>query len=147
MRSAGIDPGSLLADMERLLQPVESNWLAERLRILWKSSTPAQSLDATVWLHETGRLLSDLPKGILASAIDEAVKTSTKGFMPGVGQIRAIAEPEADLLRRNVERLRMVVNYGSVGQIPYRPRREEDGPNDQVKAMMADLVAKLDINR
>lgn len=45
------------------------------------------------WLAETGRLLWDLPHDILAQAIDEAIKRADRGFMPAVGQIRAVADP------------------------------------------------------
>ncbi len=87
------------------LAPVKIDWLADRLKLLWKSSSPSGSLDATAWLHETTRLLRDLPQSVLAWSIDEAIRKSERGFMPSVGEIRAIAEPMVYKLRGNLRRL------------------------------------------
>lgn len=106
-----VDIVPLIASHERALTPVASDWLQKRLRLLWKSSTPSGSLDATAWLHETGRLLSDVPADILAPAIDEAVKRSERGFMPTVGEIRAIADPLLLQRRRDLGRLKLVRDF------------------------------------
>jgi hypothetical protein len=103
-----VDVPALIAQHESALAPVASDWLASRLKLLWKSSTPSGSLSATAWLHETGRLLSDLPHDIAAWAIDEAVKRSERGFMPSVGEIRALAEPKLLERRRSLGRLKLV---------------------------------------
>lgn len=132
---SGADPVELLADVERQLTPTDHDWLADRLTVLWKSSTPARSLDATTWLHETGRLLADLPQSILAPAIDEAVRTAGDDFMPGVGSIRKIAEPKADALRRQHERLRLAVRAGTVEQ----PANPDD--SEGVGGIVAGLAA------
>lgn len=95
----------LIAAHDAALAPTDRDWLQKRLRLLWKSSTPAGSLDATAWLHETGRLLEDLPQDILAEAIDQAVMQSERGFMPSVGQVRAIAEPRVRDRQRAAARL------------------------------------------
>lgn len=61
------------------------------------------------WLAETGRLLLDLPGEILATSIDEAIKRSDRGFLPAVGQIRAIAEPMLATRERQARRLDALV--------------------------------------
>ena len=109
METAGIDPRPLLSAHRLALANAPSDWLQKRLRLLWKSSTPSSNLDAASWLHETGRLLCDIPQDILAWAIDEAVKQSERGFMPGVGPIRALAQPKLEDRRQNAERLRQLV--------------------------------------
>lgn len=104
----GVDVPALITDHERALTPVASDWLQKRLRLLWKSSAIGGSLDATAWLHETGRLLSDLPHDIAAWAIDETVKRSERGFLPSVGEIRALADPKLLERRRAFGRLKLV---------------------------------------
>lgn len=101
----------MLAAYDQALAPVPTEWLAERLRLLWKSSPVNGSLDATAWVHETGRLLMDIPQDILATAIDEAVKKSERGFMPTIGEIRKIAEPRLRDLRLERWRLEQVVAH------------------------------------
>ncbi|BCA57712.1 hypothetical protein [Sphingomonas sp. HMP6] len=120
----GIDAKQLLLQIEQELQPVRDDWLDKRLRLLWKSSTPANSLDATAWLHETLRLLHDLPGIILAEAIDAAVQNSLRGFMPTIGEIRAIAMPKVEERKRQAARLRIVI-FGELGRPRYSWEREE----------------------
>jgi hypothetical protein len=119
-----VNPAILRAETDRALTPVAVDWLADRLRLLWKSSAMSGSLDATAWLHETTRLLRDLPQSVLAWAIDEAVRKSERGFMPTVGEIRVIAEPMAETLRRNLRRLEAVCSPG-------KPTEEGPLPKDQ----------------
>lgn len=74
------------------LAPIEKGPLVDRLTMLGLSMAngrdPAQ---ITAWLHETARLLSDLPQSILCDAIDECVKEPGRVFAPSVGEIRAKA--------------------------------------------------------
>jgi hypothetical protein len=111
LSSINVDPHALIAAYDATMAPATPEWMAWRLNRLWKSSTPSGSLDATAWLHETGRLLSDIPQSILAAAIDEAVMKSTRGFMPSVGEIRAIAEPKMRDLRIERSRLQQVLEH------------------------------------
>lgn len=68
------------------------------------------------WMGEMGRLLKDLPTDILADAIDQAIKQSERGFMPGVGQIRAIADPVFRLREQQALRLEMVADIADGGR-------------------------------
>lgn len=112
---------ALIAVHEQALRPTSSDWLQKRLRLLWKSSTVPNGLDATAWLHETGRLLCDIPQDILAFAIDEAVKRSERGFLPSVGEIRALAEPKLIERRRNLGRLKHVRDTEPQRKAPLAP--------------------------
>lgn len=127
----GCDAPALLDALNAGLEPVDNHWLAARLTVLWKSSTPAGSLDAKAWLHETGRLLCDLPRDILAQAIDTAVQSSLRGFMPTVGEIRAIAKPLQEERKRQAARMRVVV-HGELGRprYPWEPEEREIAPED-----------------
>lgn len=104
----GVDVPALIAAHKAALRPASPDWLADRLNLLWKSSPVAGSLDATAWLHETTRLLCDIPREILADAIDEAVRKSERGFMPAIGEIRAIAEPRLSRLKLHHGRLKAI---------------------------------------
>jgi hypothetical protein len=127
----GVDAATLLASLEASLAPVPTDWLQKRLRLLWKSSSPANSLEANAWLHETGRLLMDLPGDILAEAIDTAVRQSLRGFMPTIGEIRAIAEPEVALRKKQAGRMRTVV-HGERGRPAYPwESQEREIPEDE----------------
>lgn len=127
-----VDPAALLEELEAGLKPVSTDWLQRRLRVLWQSSTPANSLDAKAWLHETGRLLMDLPQDILGDAIDTAVRQSLRGFMPTVGEIRAIAEPKVAERAKQAGRMRVVV-HGEAGRprYPWEPE-VRDIPEDEL---------------
>jgi len=131
MERESVDAPALLAHLDAGLRPVPSEWLAERLRILWKSSVPSNNLDAKSWVHETGRLLSDLPTDIVAEAIDTAVRNSLRGFMPTVGEIRAIAVPLFERRKQQVDRMRVVV-HGELARprYPWEPPERNIAPED-----------------
>jgi hypothetical protein len=103
-----IDTTPLIAAHEAALAPPTQDWLAARLTQLWKSTTPSGSLDAKSWLHETGRLLMDIPRDILSFAIDEAMRQSVRGFTPSVGEIRAIADPQLKRRKLHCWRLKKI---------------------------------------
>lgn len=91
------------------LEPVDPDWLNDRLSMLWLSMSVSADEDrATAWLHETARLLSDVPQDILADAIDKAVLASERGFIPSVGAIRAIAVPALERRRERHTRLWLI---------------------------------------
>lgn len=129
--AAGIDSAELLAELTAALAPVDPTRLVDRLKTLWKSSTPSGNLDAKTWLNETGRLLADLPEDILARAIDDAVKGSLRGFMPTVGEIRAIADPTLAECKRQEARMRVVVHGGLARpRYPWEPQERDIPPEE-----------------
>lgn len=81
---------------------------------------------ATAWLSEMGRLLMDLPGDILATAIDDAIKQSERGFLPAVGQIRAIAEPMVKDREREARRLEALAELMDDDGGPRRPWEKPD---------------------
>jgi hypothetical protein len=100
----------------RALTPAEPIWLSNRLSTLQLAMTQGWSeAKATAWLHETQRLLGDLPSDILSPALDEAVRRKENGFMPSVGEIRAIADPRMADRRRILARLEAVAAMAASG--------------------------------
>ena len=88
------------------LAPCPRDWLKKRLSSMAMAHGHEKDPDrAAARLQETGRLLWDLPHDILAHSIDEAIKRSERGFMPAVGQIRAIADPLVATRREETYRL------------------------------------------
>lgn len=104
-----------LATIEASAAPVPKGWLVDRLTALWTMFMASRNQSnpgaVTIWLAEYVRLLDDLPWDIVAVAIDDAVRTSRHGFLPAVGEIRAIADPLAQDRQRLLERLRATVDY------------------------------------
>lgn len=135
-----IDIRPLVTAHEASLAPVDRDWLAERLRILWKSSTPSNGLDATAWLHEMLRLLADLPLDLAAIAIDEAVKRSPRGFLPAVGEIRAHSDPQLKRRRLHLGRLREMAALEP--EPPLKP--EERCTPEQAAKIIADCGIKIE---
>lgn len=83
--------------LEASLAPAPRQWIGDRLTVLASMFSMGRNApdvgSVTIWLVEASRLLSDIPHDILAHSIDEAVRTRPHGFMPSVGEIRAIADP------------------------------------------------------
>lgn len=109
---------SLMAEVSRIkasTAPVPRGWLADRLTALWTmfmaSRREANSGSVTIWLAEYIRLLDDLPWDIVGLAIDDAVRTSKHGFLPAVGEIRAIADPLVQDRRHLLERMMAVADH------------------------------------
>lgn len=100
---------NVLAELRASARPVPRDWLADRLTVLWtmfmasRSGTDAGAL--TIWLAEHLRLLGDLPHDLIARAIDRAVQSARHGFIPSIGEIRSLAEPEADERDKLIRRL------------------------------------------
>lgn len=126
-----IDAPAVLETLLAGLRPVSQDWLADRLTLLWESSSPSGNMHALSWLHETGRLLSDLPHDIVTDAIDQAVRGSLRGFMPTVGEILAIAKPRLEERKRQAARMRVVV-HGELGRpkYPWEPEERVIAPED-----------------
>lgn len=105
-------------------RPVNVEWLAARLKVVWKSTIPTSSMEAKDWLHETGRLTKHLPQDIAGHAIDEAVKASR--FTPTAGDILAIAEPLLVERRKQRQRLDVLVNGDRRPEAPWQ--RDSEPP-------------------
>lgn len=131
--------------MQAALQPCSRDWLKKRLSAMALAFGHERDPErVTAWLAETGRLLWDLPGDILAFSIDEAIKRSERGFMPAVGQIRAIADPRMAHRRQQASRLTSmsaVINRQLSKDRPFeagegkQPAAEEDRiPLDQIDA-------------
>ena len=88
------------------LAPVEQKPLIDRLTLLGMSM--ANGMDGEMvraWLHETARLLSDLPQSVLFDAIDACVKEPGRRFVPSVGEIREKAAGDLRQRERVAARL------------------------------------------
>jgi hypothetical protein len=67
------------------------------------------------WLHESVRLLEDLPASALLPAIDDCVKEPGRVFVPSVGEIRAKADAAlqaAQMRAARLNRLRQMIADG-----------------------------------
>lgn len=116
-----IDVPTELRRANAALAPVAPDWLAQRLRVLWKSSTPTNSMSAKEWLHETGRLTKHLPQDIVAHAIDEAATTSR--FTPTAADILAVATQILADRKLQRDRLDLLVNGPKRGPYPWEVDR------------------------
>ncbi len=140
----------LAKDMHVALQPCRRNWLKGKLAMMALVFGHERDPDrAAAWLAETGRLLWDLPESVLDTAIDEAIKRSERGFMPGVGQIRAIADPIVDKQRRQADRLERVAQavsnmrpkpVAAVARPPQSDRDQDSIPPAEVAAFNRNMA-------
>lgn len=114
------------------LAPVDRAWLKRRLLVMMAAFGHERDPErVSAWLAETGRLLIDLPGSILSEAIDEAIKRSERGFLPAVGQIRAIAEPLVAEREREARRLEAIVEHMDRSPTPAaRPWEHEEQPKE-----------------
>jgi len=93
--------------------PARRKWLEQRLASFFVLFNPTREVDSrafAVWNDEMARLLGDLPHDILAWSIDQAIKVSNHGFMPSVGEIRAIADPLVLSRAQQIDRLRQLAD-------------------------------------
>lgn len=102
------------------LAPVDRQTLLNRLTMLGMSMPNGKSNEqVTAWMHETARLLSDLPQGVLFDAIDECVKEPGRTFCPSVGEIRDKAAKDLHRKEAHAARLRILANLIAEGvEIP-----------------------------
>ena len=136
-RAEGYDL-ALIPELARLallaLQPVEHGALVDRLTMLGMSMANGKDSDQVrAWLHETARLLSDLPQGILSDAIDECVKEPGRVFVPSVGEIREKAAPilaREEYAAARLQQLARLIEEGAEipEWVPPRSYRLEPGP-------------------
>lgn len=94
---------------------------------------------AAAWLTETSRLLNDLPDDILEAAIDGAVKAADRGFMPAVGQIRAIADPLLAARKLQAARLAAMVAVNQPRGVP-TPATAAGAGDDGPACLPADVA-------
>jgi hypothetical protein len=134
IKAAAADPDvrRLAMQYRAALAPVDPHWLKRRLLVMMAAHGHERDPErVTGWLAETGRLLIDLPGSILAEAIDEAIKRSERGFLPAVGQIRAIAEPLLQDRERQARRLEAIVAQMDRKPTPaVRPWEEPTEPKE-----------------
>ena len=111
---------SLAGKAALALAPVEMGSLIDRLTILGMSMANGRDADQIkAWLHETARLLADLPQDVLFEAIDECVKEPGRVFAPSVGEIREKAATPLKVRERRAARLRYYCNLIDEGvEIP-----------------------------
>lgn len=136
------------------LTPVEYGALIDRLTLLGMSMAAGKDSDQIkAWLHETARLLSDLPQAVLFDAIDECVKEPGRVFAPSVGEIRDKAAEPLRRREREAARLRWLTNLVAEGTDipewaepepwPGRPERTEpDCTPEQAAAILAEFGLK-----
>lgn len=100
---------SMASKMRSACVPVSHRDLTQRLTALGMTMAPNRaSAEATMWLHEMTRLLSDLPKDILFHAIDECQRVNR--FLPTIAEIRAIADPMFEERKKHASRLAAILN-------------------------------------
>lgn len=88
------------------LVPVEPQALIDRLTMLGMSMANGKDAEQVkAWLHETARLLADLPQFVLFDAIDDLVKEPGRVFLPSVGEIREKAAARLQKEERRAARL------------------------------------------
>lgn len=135
-----------IARFENALHPVDRKWLANRLGLMWNAMGHSRDPNvSTAWLHETERLLADLPGDIAADAIDEAIKASERGYMPSVGAIRKLADPMVAKRKRALARLRAVVTYSRTDPVEIkRPTPEQVAEILRENGFASILDAKAD---
>ena len=110
------------------LAPIPRQSLIDRLTMLGMSMTNGKDAEQIkIWLHETARLLEDLPECVLLPAIDECVKEPGRVFVPSVGEIRAKAEPQLRKIQRQAARLnrlkQMLAEDVEIPDVPPEPPR------------------------
>lgn len=98
------------------LGQVDHKRLLDRLTMLGMSMANGKSADEQkAWLHETTRLLADLPEAILFDAIDTCVMEPGRVFLPSIGEIRdKAAEPlrRAEREAAHLRRLALLIREG-----------------------------------
>lgn len=93
------------------LNPMPERARLDRLTLLGMSMANGKDADQVrAWLHETGRLLNDLPGDILSGAIDECVKEPGRVWLPSVGEIREKAAAPLQKRERIAARLCHLAN-------------------------------------
>lgn len=102
------------------LAPIATQTLRDRLTMLGMSMANGKHPDEVkAWLHETARLLGDLPQSVLFNAIDDCVKEPGRVFLPSVGEIREKVAAPLHRLEVHAARLRRLAQLIEEGvEIP-----------------------------
>jgi hypothetical protein len=127
-----------LADRYRIAaQPIEREKLVQRLTALGMTMAPNRpQAEASVWIHETARLLRDLAEDVVCDAID-AHQLESK-FLPTVAEIRERADGPMQRRRALASRLDAMSRRLSSGDpIPDLPKSEPPKPREPEKPMTA----------
>ena len=131
------------------LAPIGQDVLLDRLTLLGMAMIRGLSdPERKAWLHETARLLSDLPERILLEAIDDCVKEPGRVFAPSVGEILDKASVPLTRAEREAANLRKLANLIAGGvEIPdlERPRYLDPpgGPKEPWKPKPGETEAIL----
>lgn len=146
---------ALAAKAVAALAPADHNRLVQRVTALGMTMAANRpAAEATMWVRETVRLLSDLPEGVLLEVIDDLQRTSK--FLPTVAEIRERAEPIVARRRKEAARLDAWARLIASGaDIPPAPRVQpvwSAGPQpfdestrctpEQAAAIMAEMGLK-----
>jgi hypothetical protein len=104
---------SIAVLVRKSLAPAPRQWIGDRLTVLVSQfSVNRTAVDVetlTAWMSETMRLLADVPHDILATSIDQAIRSGRSGFMPTVGEIMAVAEPLMRERNQQADRLAQMI--------------------------------------
>jgi hypothetical protein len=134
---------SMVAALRASLAPAPADWIDDRLTLAWMAHGHGKSEDAaTAWLHETSRLLCDLPFDILARSIDLAIQQSERGFLPQVGQIRAIADERVAARSRVLDRLGAVAR-ALAAPAPEKPKDDGFTLESETAESTADILKRI----
>lgn len=97
---------ALAAKASAALVPCAPQPLRDRLTLLGMSMANGKHPDEVkAWMHETTRLLGDLPQHVLFTAIDDCVKEPGRVFLPSIGEIREKASASLAKEERRAARL------------------------------------------
>lgn len=124
-------------------QPADRERLTQRLILMGAAMAPNRpEAEATAWVHETTRLLADMPLDILCTALDDHQRTSK--FLPTVAEIRELAEPSYERRRRAAARLDAMARLIESGQhVPeYAPPRAPE-PQPEVEPCTPEQAAAI----
>jgi hypothetical protein len=89
--------------------------LKQRLTALGRVMAPNRPpAEATMWLHEVSRLLSDIAEDVLCESLDTLQKQLK--FLPTVAEVRELADPIMERRRREASRLDAMRRYLESGQ-------------------------------
>lgn len=100
---------------ERLCAPMNHERLVQRLTALGMVMAPNRPpAEASVWVRETARLLSDIAEDVLCEALDTLQKRMK--FLPTVAEIRELADPVMERRRKDRGRLDAMRRYLESGK-------------------------------
>jgi hypothetical protein len=106
---------AIASDAERLCQPMNHERLVQRLTALGMVMSPNRPpAEASMWVRETARLLSDIAEDVLCESIDELQKRLK--FLPTIAEIRELADPVMERRRSDRAKLDAMRRYLESGK-------------------------------